>query len=214
MRFGAIALVLGIGFLGGSPLAGQNVWDSPLLIGPGSPGGFSLFLVDPGEGLGAMGRWHGTGASSRVGFRAGVAETHADELYVFGGVDFVGPLYRSSEEFPLDIIWVTGLGLGVRDDAVISIPIGVSIGRVVTEEGVWFHPYLAPRLIMDAYLGDDDLHSHEEGEAHRHGHDDLELGFALDLGADFSFSGSWAIRIGASVGDREGLAIGFSIPTG
>ena len=80
MRYGAIALVLGLGFLGGSPLAAQNVWDSPLLIGPGSPGGISLFLIDPGEGLGAMGRWHGTGASSRVGFRAGVAETHADEI--------------------------------------------------------------------------------------------------------------------------------------
>jgi hypothetical protein len=41
----------------------------------------------------------------------------------------------------------------------------------------------------------------------------MEMGFVLDLGADFSFSGSWVFRLGASVGEREGLAIGFTIPT-
>lgn len=187
-----------------TPTSAQVPWESPLLIGPASPGGVSFFLVDPGDGLGAMAQWQASGTSRRVGFRIGLAETHDDRMSVFGGVDFTGPIGSHSADFPLDVIWVTGLGVGVRDDALLTIPMGVSMGRLVTEEGFWFHPYLAPRLIVDAYLGDD--------ETHQHAHNDLDLGIALDVGADFSLTGGWAIRLGASVGDRDGLAIGFSIP--
>lgn len=187
-----------------TPTSAQVPWESPLLIGPASPGGVSLFLIDPGEGLGAMGQWQASGTGRPVGFRIGLAETHDDRISVFGGVDFTGHLLSHSADFPLDVIWVTGLGVGVQGDAVLTIPFGVSMGRLVTEEGFWFHPYLAPRLVVDAYLGDD--------ETDQHSHDDLDLGFALDVGADFSFTGSWAIRLGASVGDRDGLAIGFSLP--
>jgi hypothetical protein len=172
----------------------------------------SFFLVDPGEGLGALGQWQASGTSRRVGFRIGLAETHDDRMSVFGGVDFTGHIFSHSADFPLDIIWVTGLGVGVRDDAILTIPMGVSMGRLVTEEGFWFHPYLAPRLVVDAYLGDDVTHEHHDQGPHRHSHDDLDLGFALDVGADFSFTGNWAIRVGVSVGDRDGLAIGFSVP--
>jgi len=187
-----------------TPVSAQAPWDSPLLIGPASPGGISFFLIDPGEGLGAMGQWQASNTSRRVGFRVGLAETHDDRTFVFGGIDFTGHIHTHSTEFPLDVIWVTGLGIGVRDDAILTIPMGVSMGRLVPGEGLSFHPYLTPRLVVDAYLGDDDTH--------RHGHDDLDLGFALDLGADFSFTGGWAIRVGASVGDRDGVAIGFSVP--
>jgi len=106
-----------------------------------------------------------------------------------------------SEEFPLDLAWVGGAGAGVGEDVLVSIPFGISFGRVLTTREVWFHPYLTPRFIVDAYLGDGNR-------------DDLDLGFALDLGADFAFSGNWAFRFGASVGDREGLAVGLVLPTG
>lgn len=195
-----------------SSVVAQVPWESPLLIGPASPGGISLLLVDPGEGLGFMAQWRGRGRSRRMGFRAGLAEGHGDDLVAFGGVDFTGPILDASDEFPLDMIWVTGAGLGVGDHSVISIPIGVSLGLEVTENDVWFHPYFAPRLIFDAFLSDDDPHQHGDYEPHWHRDDDLELGFALDFGADFSFAGDWALRIGASVGDRDGLAIGFSLP--
>jgi len=163
-----------------------------------------------------MGQWQGKGETNRLGFRAGLAETHNDDLAVFGGVDFTGPLVTHSEEFPLDVIWVTGMGVVVAegDYALLTIPVGVSLGRVVTDDNVWFHPYLAPRLVIDVLLGDEEPHNHGAGEPHSHHHDDLELGFVLDLGADFSFTGNWALRIGASVGDRDGLAVGISIPTG
>jgi hypothetical protein len=209
---GLVALFSVLAWALPSPAAAQVPWDSPLLIGPGSPGGVSLFLVDPGQGLGFMGQWRGKGSSRRMGFRAGLAEDHGDDLVAFGGVDFTGPILHASDEFPLDMIWVTGAGLGVGDHSVLSIPIGVALGIEVTENDVWFHPYFAPRLIFDAFLGDDDPHRHGEDDLHRHNDSDLELGFALDFGADFAFAGDWALRIGASVGDRDGLAIGFSLP--
>jgi hypothetical protein len=217
MRVLMVGLFLAFSALGASQASAQVRWESPLLVGPGSPGGLSLFLVDPGEGLGAMGQWQGKGEASRLGFRVGLAETHYGDLAVFGGVDFTGPLYSHSDEFPLDVIWVTGVGMGVAagDYTVVTIPLGVSVGREVIDDDVWFHPYIAPRLVIDAFLGDADPHSHGGGEPHYHSHDDkLELGFVLDLGADFSFTGSWALRIGASVGDRRGLAVGISFPTG
>jgi hypothetical protein len=178
-------------------------WESPLMVGPGSPGGFSILLADPGAGIGVFAHWQGRGPNSRMGFRIGVAEEGGpeDNLAVFGGVDVSGPLMTHSYEFPLDLAWVGGVGVGVGGDALISIPFGISFGRVLTTEEVWFHPYVTPRFIVDAYLGDGNR-------------DDLDLGFAVDLGADFAFSGTWAFRFGAAVGDREGLAVGVVLPVG
>ena len=195
-----------------SNLNGQVPWDTPILIGPGSPDAVSLFLIDPGEGVGFLALWHGGGTDHRYGFRAGFAEDHAEDLVAFGGVDFSGDILSHSEEFPLDLIWLAGAGLSVGDQALLSIPMGVSMGRVLDDGDLRFHPYVAPRLVLDAYLGDDPVHSHDGGEPHRHIRDDTDLAFVLDIGADFSPSGSWAIRFGASLGDREGLAIGFSFP--
>jgi hypothetical protein len=172
----------------------------------------SLFLVDPGEGLGFMARWHGGGADRRYGFRAGFAEDHGDDLVAFGGIDFSGTILDHTEEFPFDLVWVAGAGLGLGDHAILSFPLGVAMGRVLDEGDLRFHPYVAPRLILDAYIGDDDIHSHHGDDFHQHNRDDMDLGFALDIGADFSPAGTWAVRFGASLGDRDGLAIGFSFP--
>jgi hypothetical protein len=213
LRFAKLFLFAALSVALVSPVSGQVPWDTPLLVGPGSPGGISFFLADPGEGLGAFAQWQGGGGRSQVGFRAGIAEDHADDLAVFGGVDFNGSVFRHTEDFPLDVIWVAGAGVSLGNDAILSFPVGISLGREVTDDEVWFHPYLAPHLVVDAYLGDAEPHSHGEGEAHVHDHDDMNMGFVLDLGADVSFSGSWVFRFGASVGEREGLAIGFRIPT-
>jgi hypothetical protein len=184
-------------------VSGQVPWESPLLVGPGSPSGLSILLADPGAGIGVLAHWTGRGRNTRTGFRIGIAEEGGpdDDLAVFGGVDISGPLMTHSEEFPLDLAWVGGVGAGVGDNVLISIPFGISFGRVLTDREVWFHPYVTPRFIVDAYLGNGNR-------------DDLELGFALDLGADFAFSGNWAFRFGAAVGDRDGLAVGVVIPTG
>ncbi len=187
----------------------QVPWDAPLMVGPSSPSGFSILLSDPGHsaGIGAFVHWQGGGQRSRMGYRIGLAEEHRgadrdDQLAVFGGVDFSAPLYTHTQEFPLDLVWVAGVGAGFGDDALVSIPFGVSFGRALTTEGVWVHPYFTPRMVVDAFFGDNNG-------------DDLDLDFAVDIGADFAFSDTWAFRFGGSIGDgREGLAIGVVLPTG
>jgi hypothetical protein len=171
------------------------------MVGTGSPAGLSSLLAEPGAGIGVFAHWRSPSASNRLGFRIGLAEEGGpdDDLAVFGGLDVSGSLLTHSTDFPIDLAWVSGVGLGVGDDVLLSIPFGVAFGRVLPAEGVRFHPYVTPRIIVDAFFGNGD---------------DLDLDFAVDLGVDLAFSGNWAFRFGASLGDREGIAVGVALPLG
>ncbi len=184
------------------PAQGQVAWDSPMLLGPATPSGWGVFLVDPspGRGIGALGTWRGDDGGGGLGYRLGLAEGAGDKLAVYSGIDVSGFLLRHSDEFPLDVLWVTGGGMGVGDAFLLSFPLGASVGRELEAEGVLFHPYLAPRVVLDAVLGRD---GPEDGS-------DLDLGFVVDVGLDISFQADWSIRFAASVGDRSTLAIGVS----
>jgi hypothetical protein len=174
----------------------QVAWDSPFLMPPRSQPGFGLFLIGPAGGdLGVLLTW--TSPSWNFGVRGGIAEESGadDDIAIFGGIDFDGSLTRSSNEFPLDIDWVIGAGLGIGDNVLISVPGGLSVGHVFTGDGVTFTPYATPRVVLDAFIGDDT-------------DDDLELDLAFDLGLDLRFTGEFTIRFGATLGDREAVAIG------
>jgi hypothetical protein len=129
--------------------------------------------------------------------RGGIAEESGadDDLAIFAGIDFDGSLTRSTNEFPLDIDWVIGAGLGIGDNVLISVPAGLSVGHVFTGDGVTFTPYATPRVVLDAFIGDDT-------------DDDVELDLAFDLGLDLRFTNEFTIRFGATLGDREAVAIG------
>ncbi len=174
----------------------QVAWDSPGLVAPSTPAGWGVYLVDPhpGSGIGVLSTFRGSSGPG-VGYRIGLAEDRRGDLSVFGGVDLSGMLLRASNDFPLDIAWVTGLGLGLGDRAVVSAPLGVSLGRALESDGVWFNPYVAPRVVLDARFG--------SGSG-------LDLHLAVDLGIDVSFDPGWAVRFGGTLGDRNALAIGLS----
>jgi hypothetical protein len=143
-----------------------------------------------------MGTWRGAGP---LGFRVGVADERGDDgLAIFGGLDLTGNLLRASSDFPLDVAWVAGAGLGVGDNILVSFPLGLTLGRDLVTDGIRFTPYFTPRVVLDAWFGDD------------RPNDDLSLDFALDIGADIAFSPSWAIRFAGTVGDRDAVAIGLS----
>jgi len=204
MRFMTVGLVTGvILLLMAAPARGQVAWDAPLLVAPNSPAGWGVYLVDPGpgpgDGIGVLSTWRGSTAPGGVGYRLGLAEGRGGGLAVYGGLDVSGHLVRHSAEFPLDVAWVTGGGLGVGDDILASFPLGVALGRDFESDGVWFNPYFGPRVVLDAWFGD----THPP-------RDELSLSLALDLGVDLAFDPGWAIRFGASVGDRRGLGIGMS----
>lgn len=129
----------------------------------------------------------------------GLADGPRDDLAAFGGVDFSGLLVSHNRDFPLDMVWVGGLGLGAGHDAILTVPFGLSLGRTLRSEDTWLNLYFTPRFVLDAFLGENTR-------------DDLDLGMAVDLGFDLGFGEGWALRFGASVGDREGVAVGLAVP--
>jgi hypothetical protein len=198
MRKVTTALVAGFLFmLAAAPAKSQVAWDSPLMVAPNTPAGWGLYLVDPhpGGGIGVMTSWRSATAPGGLGFRLGLAEGRRDRLAVYGGLDVSGMLLRRSPDFPMDMAWVTGAGLAVGDDVLLSFPLGIALGRDFDADNVWFNPYVSPRLVLDAFFGDDS---------------DLDLRLVMDLGLDLAFDPGWAIRFGGSVGDRSALAIGMS----
>jgi hypothetical protein len=73
------------------------------------------------------------------------------------------------------------------------------VGHRFTGDGVTFLPYVTPRVVLDAFLGD-------EGEGND---DDLDLELAVDLGLDLRLTPQFLIRFGGTIGDRDGVAIGL-----
>jgi len=183
----------------------QVAWDSPLLLSPASPAGAGIFLMEgsPSSGLGILGTWRSS-AGPGMGFRLGLVDDSGGGLAVLGGVDYSQYFYRHTDDFPIDVLWGGGVGVGIGDSAILSVPLGVTLGRTLEAENVLFTPYVTPRLHLDAVLGD--------GRGRGDRRDTLDLGLAVDLGADVAFSPSIALRFAATIGDRQALAVGLAFP--
>lgn len=180
----------------------QAAWDAPLLLPPRPQPGLGLFLADmAGGGLGILGTWRST--TWDYGLRFGIAEGSGDEdLTVFGGADFMGLINTATSDFPLDIDWVVGVGAGIGDGVLISVPAGLTLGVSFQGEDARFIPYATPRVILDAAFGNDQRDS------------ELDLGIAVDLGLDLRLMrggplAGKSIRFGASIGDHDALAVGI-----
>jgi hypothetical protein len=208
-RSGVAVAGLILALAGAGRAQAQIAWESPMLIGPGAPGGLGLFLMEPwpGDDFAVMGTYRTSPVPVGLGFRLGLGEGWRDELAVFGGVDVAGSLLSATDDLPLDVVWFAGAGIGIGEDALLSFPVGLSVGVVFESEGVRFAPYVAPRVVLDACLGDEDERVPFCGRG-----DNLELDLAADVGLDLSFSPDWMIRFAASLGDRESLAIGIVLP--
>ena len=179
----------------------QVAYDAPLLVAPGTTSGFGVFLTDPhpGDLLAVMVMYRPQAAPGGIGWRVGVTEEQRDRVALFGGIDLSGPLRSADAEFPLDMIWVSGVGASYLDDVfIVSFPLAVMAGRVIESENAEFTPYIGPRLALDGRFGDN---------AGLSG-DDVAIEVAVDFGVDLAFAQSWLVRFGASVGDRDALAIG------
>lgn len=198
-----VTLALALGLSGAAPVAGQVAWDTPFMVPPAAPRGLGIYLTDadPG-GIGALVTYRRADAPAGLGLRVGVAEDRTDDVAVHGGVDFSGFLVRETPDVPLSVVWNLGLGMSAGDWVLLSFPLGVTIGKVIDTEEVTFNPYLGPRIVLDARLGDDAPRD-----------DELDLDLAVDLGIDLSFDPRMAIRFAGTLGDdREGLAIGVVFP--
>jgi hypothetical protein len=189
-------LLLGFALVPGKVQA--QAWESPFLMPPAPPPGVGIYLMDVAGGeLGAMLSYRSS--SYGLGLRGGIAETPGDNVGGFGGIDFNGNIHRNSRDFPLDVDWVFGAGLGVNEDyLLLTVPLGLTLGHTFNADRAVFKPYMTPRIHLDAAFGDQD--------------DDTDLGISFDIGLDLQLSRSRTapvIRFGASLGDHEAVAVGL-----
>ena len=178
----------------------QIAWDTPLLVSPNEMPGWGLYLAEVAGGdLGVIGTYRSPAWG--FGLRGGLAETNDDDIGVLFGVDVEGDIVRHNANFPLDVDWVFGGGIGTGDGARVSVPLGLVAGRELRAEGATLTPYVSPRVVFDLLFGrDTGLDEDDETDA--------ELSFAVDLGLDLRFSNNFMIRFGGTFGDRDGVAIG------
>jgi hypothetical protein len=199
-----LLLVLALGGLGAATrdAAAQAPWESPQMLAPASPAGFGLYVVDwglgPGDGVGLLVAYRGQAAPGGIGLRAGAARGFDDEVIVAGGADFSLPLFQASADFPLDVIWTSGIGAAWGDYGQVGVPIGFAAGRPLGSDAIWFNPYVSARAVFEGYFGQD------------RPSEDFALSLATDIGADVSFDRArrFIIRLAASLGDRHALVAG------
>ena len=214
MRMGRCLAVGALLLVAPRAVAGQVAWESPRLIGPETPGGLGVFwlrssalggTVDAG-----LATWALPGTEGRVALRGGAGSDRdaGDVVSVFGGIDVRVPIARHSADRPLDVEWHTGIGGGMELEEdrslVLTLPVGISVGRSWTSGSVWFAPYVSLGAAMDVRVGDGA------------GEDEVEISPASDIGADLALDSRrrFVFRVATSLGDRQAIAVGLSVGGG
>jgi len=99
----------------------------------------------------------------------------------------------------VDVRWWSGLGAGVGDEFVLSVPLGLVVGWQGAGDDVVFAPYAGGHAVLDIGTG--------EGDA-------VDLSASLDVGLDLTLVSGWVVRFGAAIGGRDALALGVRLPSG
>ncbi len=183
------------------PASGQTLWDSPALISPVAPAGVSVFLIDAAGGkLGGLATFRHDAGPVGLGYRVALVDQGGVDggLAVSAGVDISGFLSRAVEGSEVDVVWWSGGGIGIGDETVVSIPLGLIIGWSGSGGDVILSPYGGGHVSLDIASGPGDS---------------VELSGVVDLGLDLVLSSGWLIRFGATIGDRDALAIGVKLPS-
>jgi len=203
----AVCVTVAGGLLAAAQASAQMAWDTPRMTGPESPSGLGFYWMRsgalPGDSDAFFGTWGLPGTDGAVSLRGGVGKGVADENAAFGGLDLRAPIVRHNDTQPLDLEWTGGAGVGVGEYIVISVPVAVSAGRSWSSGSVWFAPYLSVGAVLDYRYGDSDLVPDEE----------FEVLATAGVGADIAFDPErrFVLRLATSLGDRQGVAVGFSV---
>lgn len=199
-RFLLVAVLAG-GF--GSEIHAQTT-GTPVFLAPTKAfrsSEIGIFFTDRGPGFTLEGMYRVGRGAVDIGFRGGIGDADEDSpngpgsTFFVAGLDMRMRVVRASDAFPLDGSLTLGIGGIFSDDATVGlIPIGLSLGRRVNLEGTktTFIPYFEPVLVPT--FGDTQ--------------DDIQFG--LGLGVDIQFSPRLDARLGAGLGDYDGISLGVS----
>jgi hypothetical protein len=181
--------------------AAQVVWDAPSMMRPGAPAGLSILLLEahPTDELGVLAAWRSASAPTGLGLRAGLAEDRGGDLAAMFGLDVSGSLGSLDSDLgDPAVMWWTGGGIGIGDELVASFPLGIVVGWTATGDGLTVAPYVGGHATLDVITGPGD---------------DLDIDASVDLGVDLGFDSGFMVRFGASIGDRDALAVGIRLPS-
>lgn len=181
------------------PASAQTLWDAPPLVSHVVPAGVSLFVINPAGGdLGGLMTFRHDAGPVGLGYRFAISDQNgpSGDLAVAGGVDISGFLSRAVEGSEVDVMWWSGAGIGLGNETVVSIPVGALIGWSGQGGDVILSPYGGGHVTLDISTSDAD---------------NVHFGGSFDLGLDIVLSSGWLIRFGASLGDRDALALGVKI---
>lgn len=188
--------------------AAQVPWESPQLLAPGAQAGLSALYVDfglsPDAGHGVLLMYRGKDAPRGLGLRVAGTLPGESAVRLSGGLDVAVPMFTQSPAFPLDVMWISGIGASFGDYYAVSLPAGLAASRAFTGSNVWFQPYTSARVVLEGYFGAD-----RPAES-------FGVALATEVGADVSLHRSRIviIRTAMSLGDRRALAIGLQLSPG
>lgn len=213
MRPRTAPLFLALLFFAPSFALGQS-FDAPAFHPPRGEDDLGLYVVFPNEvtDVGAAATFRKSGADVDLGFR-GAAYELSGSLALAAGVDVKNQLVAAGPTAPVDVAWVTGVGVsGVpdRDVAQVRIPLGFSVGRTLGGGDVSLTPYVYPRLALDFSFRPEGRRVGGPLGAGRAG-DDSRLHGDVDLGFDAVFVPGWKFRFALTLGHNEAVGAGISI---
>lgn len=189
--------------------ASAQTHDVPSFWTPYGETGFGLYLVFVNEvdDLGFIGNWRRAGENVDLGLRAGFYDV-AGELGLMAGLELGNQFVTANEEFPLDVAWASGVGVGLVpefDFGIVRIPIGVSLGRrLALDDGSTFiTPYVHPRLAVDIVFFDPPGPGTDSET-------DTDLNVDVDLGVDVELTPEILLRLGITLGENEAIGLGVA----
>lgn len=158
------------------------------------------FFTDPGAGFTLEGMYRVGKGSLDIGLRSGIGSNDIKvtngkrATFFLAGLDIRQRIIKHTESFPLDGALTLGLGGNFGDINIGYLPVGMTFGRKVDLEGTktTFTPYFHPVLVQTFGDGPD------------------ELLFGIGLGLNIEFSPRFDARIGAGLGDYNGISLGIA----
>ncbi len=166
---------------------------------------YNFALADFNGGTGLIFQWREGLGSPRLQFTGdfGIADfngTNDAGLIIGGAMNY--QMLRAGADLPFDMVLGGGLGLTIADGFnLLRIPVGVAIGhRFPLEGGFAISPFVHPRLSIDRISVD----------APGGNISDTETNLDVDIGGNFEFNSQMQLRLAATLGDRDAVAISFA----
>jgi hypothetical protein len=181
------------------PVCAQLSWDAPSLVEPHAPQGLSVLLLnpDPSDDLGGLIHWRHDTASLGLGYRVGLGRDASGDVAGMAGIDVSGILAHTVDGAEVPVLWWTGLGGGLGNNLMVSVPLGLVAGWHGIGHDNVFAPYVGGHVTVDL--------STQEGQV-------VNLDGSVDLGLDLTLVSGFVVRVGACLGGRKALAVGLRFP--